>query len=57
MCPLYDDIEEGANFNKQMHTYQKDLMTKVQQNQPHELPVGLPRCQGIHLYHKECLKA
>ena len=30
MCPLYDDIDEGDELNKQLHKAQRELMTKVQ---------------------------
>ena len=60
MCPLFDDIDEDkGELMQQIIKEQKGIKDKVEAGDKKFFKeyqaVGLPKCLGNHMYHKDCL--
>ena len=60
MCELFEGIDDSTELSllQSIHHQQRKLLDALSRGEAldHEV-VALPKCNGVHLYHKDCLSA
>ena len=58
MCELFEDIDDTdqGTLRDSLVVEQKKLIDNIKAGGESDI-VRLPKCKGLHLFHKECVKS